>query len=347
MEINDYIIRGGENLNAAPLKTRSFPSEAEQIFNEWHTKLGKDDKEKENYFEIPVNDQYRLFIRSFYIEKEGNRPICFYIGLLIPRAVYIEAKDYYCIHKGLCHLSFAKIQNAAMASFLPIEITTEWPTSRTPIGLNFKDLSKMRLYGDKEFASNIDQMCSSISINKINDWFSRLFIAVNPYRLNRAFHIVISREPPRPPIPDDPPIPSPIQNQHQKQSAERKVAKNTATSHASASNTQDCNKVEKLLREVIFILKKRIPIIVILVLCVVVLCVNALCVVVLCVNASAHQKEISDLRKEIFDLRKEISDLRKNINPVRVIKRDNDFNFERNSDEKERERKGAQFEKDQ
>ena len=189
MKISDYIIRGGENLNSAPQKTLSFPSDAEQIFNEWHSRLGKDDSEKENYFELPVNDQNRLFIRSFYVEKAGNRPICFYVGLLVPKTAYIEAKDYYCMHRGLCSISLTKVQDAAIASFLPIEFTTDWPIPRTPIGLDFQQLSKMRLYGDKEFSTNINQMCFSISINNIDDWFTRLFIAVNPYRLSRSFHV--------------------------------------------------------------------------------------------------------------------------------------------------------------
>ena len=205
MKINDYIIRGGENLNASPLKTSSFPSDAERVFNEWHTKLGKDDSERENYFELPVNAQYRLFIRSFYIEKPGNRPICYYIGLIVPKEAYLEAKDYYCLNKGLCNISFPQIQKAANSSFVPIDVAVDWPLPRTPIGLDFQQLSMMKLFGEKEFSSNINEMCFSISTNNINDWFSRLFIAVNPYRMSRAFHIVISREKPRPAMPDDRP----------------------------------------------------------------------------------------------------------------------------------------------
>ena len=244
MKINDYIIRGGENLNSAPQKTLSFPSDAERIFNEWHSKLGKDDEENENYFELPVNDQNRLFIRSFYVEKAGNRPICFYVGLLVPKTAYIEAKDYYCMHKGLCSVSFTKIQDAAKASFLPIEFTTDWPIPRTPIGLDFQQLSKMRLYGDKEFSSNINQMCFSISINNIDDWFTKLFIAVNPYRLSRSFHVVVSREQPRPPMPDDRPKPPKPPEQPPKRPADRKP-EHTTSPCSSGSNTSEPPKSKK------------------------------------------------------------------------------------------------------
>ena len=212
MKIVDYIIRGGENLNSSPLKTSTFPFEAESIFNNWYPKLGKDDKEKENYFELPVNAKYRLFIRVFYIEKPGNRPICFYIGILVPKEAYIEAKDYYCLHKGLCNVAFAQIQKAA-DSFVPLDITIDWPVPRSSIGLDFQQLSKIRLYGEKDFSSNINQMCFSISINNINDWFERLFIAVNPYRLNDSFNIIISRVQPRPIIPNqEPNFSTPVQS---------------------------------------------------------------------------------------------------------------------------------------
>lgn len=243
MKINDYIIRGGENLNTAPQKTMSFPADAEQIFNEWHSKLGKDDKEIENYFEIPVNNQNRLFIRSFYVEKAGERPVCFYVGLLIPKIAYLEVNDYYCIHKGLCQVSFSQVQNAAMASFLPIEVITDWPIPRSSIGLDFQQLSKMRLYGDKEFISNINQMCFSISINNIDDWFSRLFIAVNPYRLSSAFHIIVSRKQPRPPMPDDKNGFSLVLNQRQEQSTRQKS--NKIVSHAFNSNVLMSKKQSK------------------------------------------------------------------------------------------------------
>ena len=47
MKITDYIIRGGENLNSSAHKTSSFPSDAEELFDLWHSKLGKDDEEKD------------------------------------------------------------------------------------------------------------------------------------------------------------------------------------------------------------------------------------------------------------------------------------------------------------
>lgn len=198
MKINNYIIRGGENLNSAPLKTLSFPANAERVFNDWHSKLGKDDQEKDNYFEIRVDHESRIFIRAFGVEKPGNRPICYYVGLVVPRDAYIAAKDYYRLHKGLCNISLSDIQEAAENSFEPIEFSIDWPIPRTPIGLDFKELSDMKLYGDNDFDANITKMCCSISINTIDDWFSRLFIAVNPYRLDGAYHIVVSREEPRP-----------------------------------------------------------------------------------------------------------------------------------------------------
>ena len=103
----------------------------------------------------------------------------------------------------------------------------------------------MRLYGDKEFSSNINQMCFSISVNNIDDWFSRLFIAVNPYRLSRSFHVVVSREQPRPPMPDDKQKNTKAQDQYQRQSAARKQEQTTTYSD-SDSNTPASPKSKRV-----------------------------------------------------------------------------------------------------
>ena len=65
MKIKDYIIRGGENLNASPLKTSSFPDDVEQIFDNWHTKLGKMMKRKRIIWNfLSTNNIVFLFVHS-------------------------------------------------------------------------------------------------------------------------------------------------------------------------------------------------------------------------------------------------------------------------------------------
>ena len=197
MKIDDYILRGGENLNAAARKTPNFPIEAERVFKRLYETLGEDINERENYLELPVDRENRLFIRSFWVEARGNRPICYYAGLVVPKELYCEAGEYYRLHKGLVQITIADILAAAKHGFESLECVTDWSLPRTAIGLEFEELAHMKLYGEKEYDANLNRMRLSLSINNIDDWFCRLVIAVNPSRQDAAYHIVISKKKPR------------------------------------------------------------------------------------------------------------------------------------------------------
>ena len=200
MEIIDYIIRGGENLNNSAHKTSSFPDDAEVLFNLWHSKLGKDDEETDNFFELPVNAAARLFLRAFWTERPGHRPICYYVGLLIPRSLYEQGYDYFKISCGICNISLQDVKEAQENNFAPIASPADIPMPRSTIGLDFSQLAQVKLYGEDGFAKNLNDMRLSISINNLEDWFSRLFIAVNPYRLDSSFNVIVSKKEPHPAI---------------------------------------------------------------------------------------------------------------------------------------------------
>ena len=197
MTIENYIIRGGENLNSPPKTFGNFSPNELKTFEHWHVKLGKDDTEKENYIECPADVNTRLFIRAFWSEPSGHRPVCYYVGLLIPRSLYEEAGEYFRINRGLCAISLLTVQRA-LESNKPIDVNIEWPLTRTAIGQPFEVLSNWKRYGEVEYCSNMNDMLSSISINIIDDWFSRLFVAVNPYQSDPAYHMIVSRKKPLP-----------------------------------------------------------------------------------------------------------------------------------------------------
>lgn len=197
MLIENYIIRGGENLSDPAIKTANFPIDAENTFNLWHTKLGQDDTEKESYFELPLDEKNRLYIKSFWLEKSGQRPVCYYVGFLIPKDTYIEAKEYYLLNNGLSKIKLGHILSA-IDTLSPIPFSVEIPLPRKSLWTPFEKMSSLRLYGIDEFDKHLDEMCFSISINNIDDWFTKLFIAVNPYRINSEFNIVVSKEIPCP-----------------------------------------------------------------------------------------------------------------------------------------------------
>ena len=197
MTIENYIIRGGENLNSPPKTYGNFSPNELKTFEHWHVKLGKDDTEKENYIECPADVNTRLFIRAFWSEPSGHRPVCYYVGLLVPRSLYEEAGEYFRINRGLCAISLLAVQRA-LESNKPIDVNIEWPLTRTAIGQPFEVLSNWKRYGEVEYCSNMNDLLSSISINIIDDWFSRLFVAVNPYQSDPAYHMVVSRKKPLP-----------------------------------------------------------------------------------------------------------------------------------------------------
>ena len=196
MKINDYIICGGENLNDPPRKTPTFPDDAEKAFRKWWVKLRRNSVEKECYLELPISEETRIFIRAFWLERPGKRSVCYYVGLLLPKELYVKAGEYSILHKGLCNVSLSAVQDALESSFKPIDIVADSSELVSEGGLSFEELCQIKRYG-KDFDNNIEQMRSSISINNIDDWFSRLFIAVNPVFDNEAYHIVISKEKPR------------------------------------------------------------------------------------------------------------------------------------------------------
>lgn len=207
MKIIDYIIKGGENLATPAIKTASFPHNAERLFMHWYKFLGQKDSEPENYIEMPVDSGNRLYIKAFWIETSGNRPVCYYVGILLPKTIFTSAGEYYRVNRGLANIKLDVIREAGK-SLSPIQLYADWADNITAIWTSYENL-RMALYGSDEYDYNIKKMCSAISVSNIDDWFYRLFIAVNPYRLHPEYYLIVSREKPRPSLADSVSLPRP------------------------------------------------------------------------------------------------------------------------------------------
>ena len=204
--INDYIIRGGEDLNSPPIIQGLFSPETKafNVFDIWHSKLGRDDAEVENYIECPVDENNRLFIRAFWDEPPGQRPVCYYIGLLIPQSLYQDVGDYYQVNRGLCSVTLEAAQQAAKKK-KPISITIDSDTERSLSNeiapKLFNDLkNEYKLKYGNEYKTFLTRFLQSVSVNSISDWFQQLFVAVNPYQLEPEYEVVFSRRRPLPGI---------------------------------------------------------------------------------------------------------------------------------------------------
>lgn len=192
MKITDYIVLGGENLNDPPQKTPDFTAEAEQVFKTNCFSLGSSDHNLESWLELPVNDSFRLFIRMFWMERRGQRALCYYMGLQLPKRLYLEAGDFYRLNKGISLLTLETILSA-LQNATPIEVPLV-PQPQSTIGSSFEELCKLKLFGVEKFSENMEKMRLSISINSIDDWFSRLRIAVNPSRSPKGRCLLVAKQ---------------------------------------------------------------------------------------------------------------------------------------------------------
>lgn len=192
MKITDYIVLGGENLNDPSQKTPDFTAEAEQVFKTNCFSLGSSDHNLESWLELPVNDSFRLFIRMFWMERRGQRALCYYIGLQLPKRLYFEARDFYRLNKGISLLTLETILSA-LDNASPIEVPLV-PQPQSAIGSSFEELCKLKLFGTEKFSENMEKMRLSISINSIDDWFNRLRIAVNPSRPPKGCCLLVAKQ---------------------------------------------------------------------------------------------------------------------------------------------------------
>ena len=206
MKIDSYIISGGEDLLKPAQIVGFFPDIANVLFEKWKTALVSPNfaDAEECYFEMPVSEKYRLFIKIYRHEQSGLRPVYYYVGYLLTKEIYINAANYYKLNQGISKISIDEVLIARKING-SIDVSFTFPCQRTPIWKPFEELSTMRLYGKNKYAEHYQEMCASISINNIDDWFSRLFIAVNPPKLYPEFNLVLS-ESWLPQIVETPPI---------------------------------------------------------------------------------------------------------------------------------------------
>ena len=233
--INDFILRGGEDFNSQP-KTFGFTlPEANEVFNQWHPKLGKDDTETENYIECPVNKDNRLFIRAFPDEQPGNRSECYYAGFLIPKSLYQEIGGYYIVNQALCAIKLEDVQ-LALKKQEPILLKTERYLPRAENSLPYSELlnTYKKRFGEEDYKTNLTDFLLSVSVDSIDDWFQRLFIAINPYQNEPEYDIVIARHRPFPNL-------SGAQSQSQRRGSLKKDIKNACGFSCSSVRNENYN----------------------------------------------------------------------------------------------------------
>lgn len=194
----DFIFHGGANLNAKMHHTAGFDDVCRAAFERWHLRIESNTCFKEGRFlEMPVEEaDARLAIRTFWVKESGARAECYYLGVKLTRDDYREAGDYYRLVSALRAISLERIKEfVSYGQKLDLALTV--PMRRQSIWKGFGELSGTRIIGAERFDVKLEHVLLAVSINNIDDWFNRLWLAIDPAVEHREFNVVVSRMPPK------------------------------------------------------------------------------------------------------------------------------------------------------
>ncbi len=194
----DFIFHGGADLNAKMYCTGGFDDLCRKTFERWYLRIeGNSFNDDCRYLEMPVpRSDARLAIRTFWLKQAGMRAECFYLGVKLSRRNYEEAGDYYRLVSALRALSLDRIREL-VSSGKRLDLVPTVPMQRQSMWKDFNALSGICMIGPEKFDENLQNVLLSISISNIDDWFDRMFLAIDPYFERQEFNVVVSKRQPK------------------------------------------------------------------------------------------------------------------------------------------------------
>lgn len=193
----DFIFHGGGNLNAKMHHTAGFDDACRMAFERWHLRIEGNAFFKDGRFlDMPVTEDARLAIRTFWVKQAGARAECFYLGVRLTKDGYREAGEYYRLVTALRALSLDSVKEF-VSSGQPLNLTLTMPMRRQSMWKPFSELSGARVIGFEKFDEKLEDILLSVSVNNIDDWFSRMCLAVDPAVDRQEFNLVVSKTKPK------------------------------------------------------------------------------------------------------------------------------------------------------
>lgn len=175
-------------------KPDNIPANVVSIFNDSKGIWDPYVTEKHQYLDRPVDKNCRLFIRYYMHSQPGERALPYNVGFLLTREVYETAGNLQVLHKQLMQLSHDTLSKCWESSgelvlpILPMEETQETPN--TSLSLDAPHL----LCGDSQFDNHLAKVGTSFVSSNINNWFTRLYLVVNPSDFVESANITVSRK---------------------------------------------------------------------------------------------------------------------------------------------------------
>ncbi len=193
MKITSYYIYGGENLNDDSFALGVEDSESFAVFEKWKRTVANADKGERSFLDLPVNQERRLFINYFDVERPGKRAISYIVGYCIDRQDYLQAESVADIHASINALTWAQIVQAWKNGEDALDVPTEHhPLSVSTLPLSLGELNEL-FYGVGENRKEaLEHIYQSLAYLPVADWFDRITIAVNPAQFDPTMNICLS-----------------------------------------------------------------------------------------------------------------------------------------------------------
>lgn len=171
----------------------NMPHNVVNTFNDSIGKWDTDVSELYQYLDRPVDEKFRLFVRHYKHEPGRSRAVSYEVGFLLPRSVYLEASNLQVLYKKLFQISHDTLRQC-WESCGVLELNLADVEERREMRKSSHSLSSpWMLCGESKFDENLEEVTTSFVSSDIDNWFTKLYLVVNPYQTVNDSNVTVSR----------------------------------------------------------------------------------------------------------------------------------------------------------